>query len=150
MSEISTELFVLGLLLVANGLFSMAEIAIVSARKARLKQLADDGDVGAQAALDIGAQPTRFLSTVQLGISLCGILAGAYGGSTVAGQVAAWLGHFPKIAVSDNQFGHQIPRKYQVAAYLPKRKNSASDCSPSTLVVSRGVRWVHMQSAAPI
>jgi putative hemolysin len=98
MSEISTELFILGLLLVANGLFSMAEIAIVSARKARLKQLADDGDPGARAALEIGAQPTRFLSTVQVGISLCGILAGAFGGSTVAAQVAAWLSHFPRLA----------------------------------------------------
>ena len=98
MSEISTELFILGLLLVANGLFAMAEIAIVSARKARLKQLADEGDDGARAALELGAEPTRFLSVVQLGISVCGILAGAFGGSTVAGQVAAWLGHFPRIA----------------------------------------------------
>jgi putative hemolysin len=98
MSEISTELFVLGLLLVANGLFAMAEIAIVSARKARLKQQADEGDAGARAALELAAQPAHFLSTVQGGISLCCILAGAFGGSTVAGQVAAWLSHFPAIA----------------------------------------------------
>jgi putative hemolysin len=98
MSGISTELFILCFLLVANGLFAMAEIAVVSARKARLKQLADEGDEGAQAALELGAEPTRFLSTVQVGITLCGILAGAIGGSTVAGQVAAWLGRFPSLA----------------------------------------------------
>ena len=98
MSEISTELFVLGLLLVASGLFAMAEIAIVSARKARLRQLADDGDEGAQEALELACQPARFLSTVQVGITLCGILAGALGGSTVAGQLAAWLARFHRLA----------------------------------------------------
>jgi len=98
MSGISTELFILGFLLVANGLFAMAEIAIVSARKARLKQLADEGDEGARAALELSAEPTRFLSTVQVGITLCGILAGAFGGSIVANQVAMWLMRFPMLA----------------------------------------------------
>ena len=98
MSGISTELFILCFLLVANGLLAMAEIAVVSARKARLKQFADEGDEGAQAALELGAEPTRFLSTVQGGITLCGILAGAFGGSTVANQVAVWLARFPSLA----------------------------------------------------
>jgi putative hemolysin len=98
MSGIPTELFILGLLLITNGLFAMAEIAIVSARKARLKQLADEGDEGARSALELAAQPTRFLSTVQIGITLCGVLAGAFGASTVAAQVAAWLEHFPALA----------------------------------------------------
>jgi putative hemolysin len=91
-------LFILGLLLAANGLFAMAEIAIASARKARLRQLADEGDVGARAALDLSSQPTRFLSTVQIGITVCGVLAGALGGSTIASQVAVWLGQFPALA----------------------------------------------------
>ncbi|MFA5056672.1 MAG: hemolysin family protein [Opitutaceae bacterium] len=98
MSGITTQFFLLGFLLVANGLFAMAEIAIVSARKARLRQLADEGDEGAQAALELGAEPTRFLSTVQVGITLCGILAGAFGGSTVAGEVSKWLLRFPALA----------------------------------------------------
>ena len=98
MSGISTELFILCFLLVANGLFAMAEIAVVSARRARLKQLAGEGDEGAQAALELGAEPAHFQSTVQVGITLCGILAGAYGGSTVAGEVAAWLARFPSLA----------------------------------------------------
>jgi putative hemolysin len=98
MPGIFTQLFILGFLLVANGLFAMAEIAIVSARKARLKQLADEGDDGAQAALELAAEPTRFLATVQVGITLCGILAGAFGGSTVANEVAVWLMRFPVLA----------------------------------------------------
>jgi putative hemolysin len=98
MPGISTDLFILGLLLAANGLFAMAEIAIVSARKARLRQLADEGDAGARAALDLSSQPTRFLSTLQVGITLCGVLAGAFGVSTIAGKVAAWLGQFPALA----------------------------------------------------
>jgi len=98
MPGIFTQLFILGFLLVANGLFAMAEIAIVSARKARLKQLADEGDDGAQTALELAAEPTRFLATVQVGITLCGILAGAFGGSTVANEVAVWLMRFPVLA----------------------------------------------------
>jgi putative hemolysin len=98
MPGFSTELFILGLLLAVNGLFAMAEVAIVSARKARLKQMANEGLGGAQAALDLASQPTRFLSTVQLGVTVCGILAGALGGSTLAYPVAAWLGRFPSLA----------------------------------------------------
>jgi CBS domain containing-hemolysin-like protein len=64
-----------------NGAFAMAEMALVSARKARLAQKADAGDAGARAALDLVDNPTRFLSTVQLGMTLVGIVAGAFGGS---------------------------------------------------------------------
>jgi putative hemolysin len=97
MPGISTELLILGVLLVANGLFAMAEIAIVSARKARLRQFAEEGDEGAQAALALGAESVRFLSTVRACIMLCGILAGAFGGATLAHQVAAWLRRFPAL-----------------------------------------------------
>lgn len=98
MPDITTELFLLAFLVVANGLFAMAEIAVISARKARLKQLAEEGDEGAQAALDLGAEPTRFLSTVQVGITACTILAGAVGGATFADKAAAWLAHLPLLA----------------------------------------------------
>jgi putative hemolysin len=98
MSGISTELLILGLLLVASGLLAMAKIAMGSARRGRLKQLADEGDDGAQAALELGAKPERFLSTVQGIITLCSVLAGAIGGSTVADQVAVWLVRFPLLA----------------------------------------------------
>lgn len=88
MSELSSELLLLFLLLLANGLFAMAEIAVVSARKAWLKQLADKGNERAKIALAIAREPGRFLSTVQVGITLIGVLAGAYGGSTLASLLA--------------------------------------------------------------
>ncbi|MGD9904795.1 MAG: hemolysin family protein [Vicinamibacterales bacterium] len=84
MGGVGTEVVVVLVLLVANGIFAMSEIAIVAARKVRLQQRADDGDRMARAALALANAPTQFLSTVQVGISLVGVLAGAYGGATIA------------------------------------------------------------------
>ena len=87
---------VLILALVAlNGVLSMSELAIVSAREARLKAMAKSGSKGARCALDLAAEPGRFLSTVQIGITLIGILAGAYSGASLGdpvGQRLAWMG----------------------------------------------------------
>jgi putative hemolysin len=80
-------LFLVGL----NGLFAMAELAIVSARRPRLKAMAKAKRTGAQTALDLGADPGRFLSTVQIGITLIGILAGAYSGASLGGPVGERL-----------------------------------------------------------
>jgi putative hemolysin len=74
------EALVIILLLIANGVFAMSEIAIVSSRKARLQERADRGDAKARTALDLANAPNEFLSTVQIGITLVGILAGAFGG----------------------------------------------------------------------
>jgi putative hemolysin len=94
--ELTIELIVLLLLLVANGLFAMAEMALISARKPRLQQLADDGDDRAKVAVALIEAPTRFLSTVQFGVTLSGIVAGAYGGAAVALHFNTWLiGYFP-------------------------------------------------------
>jgi putative hemolysin len=98
MSAITTELILIGLLLVLNGVLAMSEIAIVSARKARLRQSADQGDRGAAAALALAAEPTRFLSTVQIGITLVGIFAGAFGGATIAEQLGESLATIPELA----------------------------------------------------
>jgi putative hemolysin len=78
-------------LIVLNGVFAMSELAIVSAREARLKALVKAGRKGAQTALDLAADPGRFLSTVQIGITLIGILAGAYSGASLGGPVAERL-----------------------------------------------------------
>ena len=78
------ELFVIFMLVVFNGLFAMSEIALVSSRKFRLRQMADKGKRGARYALQLCKNPTRFLSTVQIGISLMGILSGVYGGAIIA------------------------------------------------------------------
>jgi putative hemolysin len=88
MSAISFEIIFILLLLVANGVFAMSEIALVSARKSRLRQRAETGDARARAALELAESPDRFLSTVQIGITLVGIFAGAFGGATLAAAVA--------------------------------------------------------------
>lgn len=90
-----TEILFIFILLLANGVFAMAEIAIVSSRKARLKALAGEGSTKAQAALALAQEPTRFLSTVQIGITLVGILAGAFGGATLSEKLAVWFAQFP-------------------------------------------------------
>ncbi|MBI5668691.1 MAG: HlyC/CorC family transporter [Chloroflexi bacterium] len=85
------ELLIILLITILNGVLAMAETAFVSARKARLQQLADEGDERAKVALQMQDDPNRFLSTTQIGITLIGILAGAFGGATVAGQIAEQL-----------------------------------------------------------
>jgi putative hemolysin len=89
MSGVAAELGLIGLLLVLNGALALAEMAVVSARKNRLRSRAAAGDPGAAAALELLAAPTRFLSTVQIGITLIGILLGAVGGATLAAEMRA-------------------------------------------------------------
>ncbi|WGM31691.1 hemolysin family protein [Brevundimonas sp. NIBR11] len=75
------------LLVVLNGLFAMTEMAVVSSRKSKLQSRAERGDRGARAALKLAEEPTHFLSAVQVGITLIGILAGAYGQAAIAGEL---------------------------------------------------------------
>ncbi len=91
MNAIAFELSIIFLLLLANGVFSMAEIAVVSARKSRLRHLADGGDGRARVALDLAESPNRFLSTVQVGITLIGVLAAVFSGVTMAEKLAELL-----------------------------------------------------------
>lgn len=86
-----TDLLIIAGLILINGLFSMSELAIVSARAPRLRALADKGSRAAQTVLDLAADPGRFLSTVQIGITLIGIIAGAYSGSSLGGPVGERL-----------------------------------------------------------
>ncbi len=89
------EILVILVLIAANGLFSGAEIAIVSARRHRLQQLADKGRRSARVALRLADSPNEFLSTVQIGITLIGILSGAVGGATVARRLAPLIQRMP-------------------------------------------------------
>lgn len=75
------------LLVVLNGLFAMTELAVVSSRKSKLQSRAERGDKGARAALNLAEDPTHFLSAVQVGITLIGILAGAYGQAAIGGEL---------------------------------------------------------------
>ena len=78
-------------LIVLNGVFAMSELAIVSARNAKLEAMARDGSNGARTALKLGSDPGKFLSTVQIGITLIGILAGAYSGASLGAPVGERL-----------------------------------------------------------
>ena len=83
-------LFLIGLI-VLNGVFAMSEIALVTARRARLARLAEDGDGAAAVAIKLGEDPTRFLSTIQIGITSIGVLNGIVGEAALAGPLADWL-----------------------------------------------------------
>lgn len=99
------EIFIILVLLVGNGLFAMAEIAVVSARKVRLQQLAESGDAKARTALDLAIAPNDFLATVQIGITLVGILAGAFGGATLASEIALLFDAVPVLRPYSNALG---------------------------------------------
>ncbi|MDA8232310.1 MAG: hemolysin family protein [Magnetospirillum sp.] len=86
-----TEIAVVLGLIVLNAFFAMSELALVSSRPAELKRLASSGRHGARAALDLIADPSRMLSAVQIGITLVGIVAGAYSGATLGARLAGWL-----------------------------------------------------------
>ena len=92
---IAGEILVIFLLLICNGLFALAEIAVISSRKVRLQQLSAQGDRQAQVALELANNPNQILSTVQIGITLIGILAGAYGGANIAQHLEKLLEYFP-------------------------------------------------------
>jgi putative hemolysin len=95
MSLVLSQILLLSLLILINGLLSMSEIAIISARKTRLQQLADEGDHQAREALALAATPNRFLSTVQVGITLIGVLAGAVSGATLGEELAVYVSMVP-------------------------------------------------------
>ena len=92
------EIVLIILLIVTNGIFAMSEIALVASRKSRLQDWAKRGSRSARVAFELSNQPSQFLSTVQVGITLVGILAGAFGGRTVANEFAGYLRSFPVLA----------------------------------------------------
>jgi putative hemolysin len=85
------EIFILIALILLNGLFAMSEIALVTAKRSRLAKLAEDGDAASVIAMRLGEQPTRFLSTIQIGITAIGILNGIVGEAALAAPFAVWL-----------------------------------------------------------
>lgn len=92
-----TAILILGFLLVLNGVFAMSELAMMTSRHSRLQQSAMAGSKGAAAALALAREPTRFLSTVQVGITLIGILAGAFGENALSGGLEKWVASVPML-----------------------------------------------------
>lgn len=108
MTPVILEAVLIVTLILLNGLFAMSEIAVVTARRARLRARADDGDDKSARALELAEHPNRFLSTVQIGITLVGIFAGAYGGATVARRLEPVLAGIAPLA----------PYAYEIAVAL--------------------------------
>ena len=92
------EILVVLLLVLSNALLAMSELAVVSSRRSRLQELVKRRHRGARMAMRVLENPTDFLSTVQIGITMIGVLAGAFGGATMAGELGAWLDRWPLIA----------------------------------------------------
>ncbi len=108
MEKIGLEIFLIFILLVINGLFSMSEIAVLSARKIRLQKRADEGNLGAKAAIQLSESPNRFLSTVQIGITLVGILSGAFGGAALAVHIAPIFERIGFLAIYSEQLSFAL------------------------------------------
>lgn len=95
--SISSEILIILLLVLINGILAMSEAALLASRKARLQQLANEGDQNAASTLDLLKSPNVFLSTIQIGITLIGVLAGAVGGATIAESLSASMINIPYI-----------------------------------------------------
>ena len=102
-SVVGLHVSVILLLVLLNGLLAMTELAIVSARPSRLQQLADNGNKGAGIAIQLASNPSKFLSTVQIGITLIGIANGAFGGATLTAPVAELIGKLPGMSPNNTQ-----------------------------------------------
>ncbi|MCU0565389.1 MAG: hemolysin family protein [Oculatellaceae cyanobacterium Prado106] len=96
----TTDILIVLVLTIANGIFSMSEMAVVSSRKVRLQELAERGDAKARSALELANSPNRFLSTVQVGITLITILTGVFGGATLAAPLASAIAQIPGLRES--------------------------------------------------
>jgi putative hemolysin len=141
------DVVVILLLVALNGVFAMSELAIVSSREARLKAMAKSGRRGAQTALDLAADPGRFLSTVQIGITLISILAGAYSGASLGGPVAERLAPLGLSAENAQTFGFAlviILTTYAslIVGELVPKQFALRTPEPIAAVVARPMLWL--------
>ena len=98
MSNLFLEIFAIGVLILLNGMLAMSEIAVISSRKIKLQKMSQDGNKGADITLELLESPNQFLSAVQIGITLIGILAGAFGGATISIYLNNYLSGFSFLA----------------------------------------------------
>jgi putative hemolysin len=141
------ELLLLPLLFVLNGFFSMSEMAVVSARKARLQQLHDEGHAAAGAALELANQPSHFLSTIQVGITVIGITSGVLGEATLSARVAEWLAQWPALASNAQGIATAIViagitvASLLIGELIPKRLALVNPEAVASLV-AKPMRWL--------
>ncbi|MEB3338659.1 MAG: hemolysin family protein [Leptolyngbyaceae bacterium] len=161
MPSIAVEILIILALMVLNGIFSMSELAIVSARKARLQQLANKGDAQARVALELANSPNQFLSTVQVGITVIGILTGAFGGATIASKISTMLQVIPFLVPYSNALGFGIVvvsiayLSLVIGELVPKRlamhhpeKIAAAIAVPMRLLANLSSPVVHVLSSS--
>lgn len=145
----SFEVVIILALILANGVFAGTELAILGAKRGRLEQQADAGNPGAKAAIKLQDDPNRFLSAVQVGITLIGILTGAFGGARIAGQVAPALQNLPLLGPYASQaafffvvltityltlvFGELVPKRIA----LLKSEAYATLIAPPMMLIAR-------------
>ena len=103
--SISSEIFTILLLIVINGVLAMSEAALLASRKAKLQQMANEGDKAAASTLVFLKSPNTFLSTIQIGITLIGVLAGAVGGATIAEAISASMQNLPYVGMYSESIG---------------------------------------------
>ncbi|MDR0412468.1 MAG: hemolysin family protein [Dysgonamonadaceae bacterium] len=157
------EIVIIALLILINGIFSMSEIAIISARKTSLKHEAGQGNKAAQAALKLATQPGHFLSTIQVGITLIGILTGLYSGDVLAVKLSPLLegwGMLPPYAYSLSQvfivilvtylsitFGELVPKRIGLSSAEKIAKVIAGPMNLLSAVASPFV-WILSKSTS--
>jgi putative hemolysin len=148
------DIVLLFCLFLASGYFALAEIAVIAARKARLQQWAEEGNAKAQAALDLANDPSDFLSTVQIGMTLVGILAGAFGGVTIAEHLAAFLATIQPIAayagiISSTTVVILITYLTLIIGELVPKRIALSDPERIATAMARQLQW-QSRMAGPI
>ena len=148
------DILLIFILILCNGVFAMSEIAVVSSRKTRLQSWADEGRAGAAMALKLANEPTRFLSTVQVGITLIGILSGALGESAIADRLNLRLGEIPELAPYSKPLSLVIMVvavtyfSLVIGELVPKRL-AMRNPEPIAAFMSRPMRWLSL-SAFPL
>ncbi|MBS1212544.1 MAG: hypothetical protein H6R26_1161 [Proteobacteria bacterium] len=141
------DILLIFILIVMNGVFSMSEIAVVFSRKSRLQSWAEEGSRGAATALKLAGEPTTFLSTVQVGITLIGVLSGALGETAIADRVSLLLVGYPELAPHSHAIGLAIMVigvtyvSLVVGELVPKRL-ALGNPEAIALFVARPMRWL--------
>jgi putative hemolysin len=143
------DIFLIFVLIVMNGVFSMSEIAVVFSRKSRLQSWADKGSRAAVTALRLAEEPTSFLSTVQVGITLIGVLSGALGESAIADRVGSLLQGCPELAPYSRSIGLAVMVvgvtyvSLVIGELVPKRLALATP-ERIAMLAARPMRWLSL------
>jgi putative hemolysin len=150
-NAILIEAVIIALLILLNGILAMSEMAIVSAKKIRLLQFSKAGNSGAQTALELAADPSSFLASIQIGITLIGILAGAFGGATIAAEITNALSGISWLAKYSNVIGLgtvvvSITFLSLIIGELVPKRIALENAEKIALMIARPLRFISMMT----